>query len=81
LRNGEFKNDFSPLDPETIVPGIEPFTRAYASHLVRAGEITGSVICSIHNLGFILNLVSGARQAILDGRFDEYRSEFIRFYY
>jgi queuine tRNA-ribosyltransferase len=81
LRNGEFKNDFSPLDPETIVPGTEHFTRAYASHLVRAGEITGSVICSLHNLGFILSLVQGARQAILDGRFGEYRADFIRTYY
>ena len=81
LRNGEFKNDFSPLDPETIVPGTEQFTRAYASHLVRAGEITGSVICSIHNLGFILALVQGARQAILDGRYEEYRADFVRDYY
>ncbi len=81
LRNGQFTNDFSPLDPETPIPGTESFTRAYVSHLVRAGEMTGSVICSLHNVGFILRLVSGARQAILDGRFDDYRADFVRNYY
>lgn len=81
LTGERFKDDFGPLDPETLVPGTETFTRAYASHLVRAGEMTGSIICSMHNIGFILNLVAGARQAILDGRFDEYRADFVRRYY
>jgi queuine tRNA-ribosyltransferase len=81
LRNGQFINDFSSLDPETIVPGTESFTRAYVSHLARAGEITGSVICSIHNLGFILTLMKNAREAIMSGRFDEFRADFIHTYY
>jgi len=41
----------------------------------------GSIICSMHNLNFILSLVSGAREAILDGRFDQYRADFTREYY
>ena len=57
------------------------YTKAYVSHLVRSGEMLGSIICSAHNLHFILSLVSGARQAILDGRFDEYRADFVRNYY
>ncbi len=81
LRNGEFKNDFTPLDPEGIIPGTESFTRAYVSHLVRSGEMLGAIIASMHNVGFILNLMEGARQAILDGRFDEYRAAFVSAYY
>lgn len=81
LRNGQYREDFTPLDPEVSIPGTESFTRAYVSHLVRAGEMTGSVICSIHNVGFILKLVADARQAILDGRFEEYRADFIQKYY
>lgn len=81
LRNGQFTSDFNPLDSETPVPGTESFTRAYVSHLVRSGEMTGSIICSMHNVGFILDLVKGARQAILDGRFNEYRENFVREYY
>ena len=81
LTGEKFKNDFGPLDSETIIPGTETFTRAYVAHLVRAKEMLGSVICSMHNVGFILKLVTDARQAILDGRFDEYRADFVRDYY
>jgi queuine tRNA-ribosyltransferase len=81
LRNEKYRDDFSPLDPETSVPGIEGFTRAYVSHLSRSGETLGGVIASIHNIGFILQLVAGARQAILDGKFDEYRADFIEKYH
>jgi queuine tRNA-ribosyltransferase len=81
LTGERFKDDFQPLDPETMIAGTEPFTRAYVAHLIRAKEITGSVICSLHNVGFILALVQGARQAILDGRFDQYRADFTDKYY
>ena len=81
LRNGQYKDDFSPLDPEMSIAGTESFTRAYVSHLVRSGEMTGSVICSMHNVGFILRLVADARKAILDGRFSEYRADFVAKYY
>jgi queuine tRNA-ribosyltransferase len=81
LRNGEFTADFTPLDPETIIPGTEGFTRAYVSHLVRSKEMLGSMICSMHNLGFILKLVDGAREALKEGRFKEYKEEFLKEYY
>ena len=81
LTGEKYKNDFSPLDSETIVLGTEPFTRAYVAHLIRSKEMLGSIICSTHNVGFILRLVQGAREAILNGRFDEYRADFVRSYY
>jgi queuine tRNA-ribosyltransferase len=81
LTNEQFKNDFTPLDPETLVPGTEGFTKAYVSHLLRANEILGQVIASMHNLGFIIQLVDGARAALLEGTFDTYREEFLRNYY
>ncbi len=81
LRNGEFTTDYGPLDPETIVPGTEGFTRAYVSHLTRSKEMLGSVIASTHNLGFILQLVDGARKALHEGRFKEYKEAFMRDYY
>lgn len=81
LRGEKYRADYGPLDPQTRVPGTETFTRAYASHLVRAGEMLGSIICSMHNLGFILQLVDGAREAIEQGTFAEYREDFVRSYY
>lgn len=80
LTNEKYRTDFGPLDEKVNVPGTEPFTRAYVAHLLRSGEMLGAMIASMHNVGFILRLVAGARQAILDGRFDEYREGFIREY-
>ena len=81
LRNGVHKEDYGPLDPETIVPGTEGFTRSYISHLCRAKEFLGSVICSMHNLGFIIALVDGAREALHAGTFQEYKAAFMKDYY
>ena len=95
LKGERYRTDFTPLSSECLdvvrptfdvgrttsyMPGPR-YTKAYVSHLVRSGEMLGSIICSMHNLRFILSLVSGARQAILDGRFDEYRADFVRNYY
>ena len=81
LKNEKFKTDYSPLDPDTLVSGTEAFTKAYVSHLLRSGEMLGQIIASMHNLGFILQLVDGARAAIEEGRFAEYRNEFEEKYY
>ena len=81
LKREEYKTDFTALDPETSVPGTEAFTKAYVSHLLRSGEMLGQTIASMHNLGFILQLVDGAREAIAEGRFAEYRKEFEDRYY
>lgn len=80
LKGAEFKDDYGPLDPETIVPGTEGFSRAYVSHLIRSKEMLGSVIASTHNLGFILRLVDGAREALHNGTFEQYREDFLRDY-
>lgn len=76
-----YRTEFTPLDPETVVPGTEGFTRAYVAHQLRGGEMLGQIIASMHNLGFIIQLVDGARQAIHDGRFATYREDFLRNYY
>ena len=81
LTNEQYKQDFRPLDPETSVPGTETFTRAYVGHQLRAGEMLGPMIASMHNLGFIIQLIDGAREALNDGTFDTYRDEFLKAYY
>ena len=75
LTNEKYRTDFSPISEGS------DFTLAYVSHLLRSGEMLGAVIASMHNVKFILDLVAGAREAILDGRFDDYRADFVRDYY
>lgn len=81
LTNEKYRTDFTPLDPETVVPGTEGFTRAYVAHQLRSGEFLGQIIASMHNLGFIIQMVDDAREAIHEGRFAQYREDFVRTYY
>lgn len=81
LKNEKFRTDYGPLDAGEPIPGTEGFTRAYVSHLLRSGEMLGQIIASMHNLGFIIRLVDGARDALEEGTFESYREAFMREYY
>ncbi len=81
LRNRRFADDPRPLDPGSdSYPCREGFSRAYLRHLIKAGEILGLRLISLHNLHFYLSLMRGARMAIEDGRFAEFRDRMIRDY-
>jgi queuine tRNA-ribosyltransferase len=75
LRNARFARD-----PEPLVEGCGcaacagGFSRAYIRHLVTQDEILGLRLLTLHNLHQLLELVAGARRAILEGRFAEYRA-------
>ncbi len=81
LTNEQYRNDYGPLDAETVISGTESFSRAYVCHLLRSKEMLGQVIASTHNLGFIIKLVDDARQAIHNGTFASFKQKFIEAYY
>lgn len=56
------------------------YTRAYIRHLVRAGEIFGLRLLSLHNLYFLEEFVRRMRAAVIEGRFEHFRSEFLAGY-
>ena len=56
------------------------YTRAYIRHLVRAGEIFGLRLLSLHNLWFLEQFVRDMRKSIIEGRFGAFRSEFLANY-
>ena len=56
------------------------YTRAYIRHLVRAGEIFGLRLLSLHNLYFLEEFVRRMRAAIIEGQFESFRSEFLAGY-
>ena len=82
LRNEKYRSDYTLLAEDSLKtnPLDSGFTRAYVSHLIRSGEILGQVIASMHNLAFIIALVDGARETLLDGSFEQYRENFVRTY-
>ena len=81
ITNSQYRSDLSPLDPECGCYTCKNYTRAYLAHMFRSHEILASILGSIHNLYFIVNLVKKIRQSILDGNFFEYKAEFLRRYY
>ncbi len=81
LKNQKFEMDASPLDSVTH-PLCEGFSRGYIRHLIKAKEILGMRLISLHNLHFYLSLLEQARAAILHGDFSSFRDTFIeRFQY
>jgi len=74
ILNSQYKNDFGKIDESCSCYTCLHYTRAYISHLFRSKEILGATLASIHNLYYIVNLVKGAREAILEGKFEEYKN-------
>jgi queuine tRNA-ribosyltransferase len=75
LKNARFNRDPRPLDDSCPCPACERFSRAYLRHLVNQNELLGLRLLTLHNLRFLLDLTTGARQAIVDGRFASYKAE------
>jgi queuine tRNA-ribosyltransferase len=53
-------------------------TRAYIRHLFRAGEALGPRLATLHNVRFLIRLMEGARSAIKEGTFSNYRQRFLQ---
>ena len=80
VRNASCKEDFRPLEEGCDCEACRHYTRAYIRHLINTGEITGARLCSTHNLRYLTRLMAGARQAILNDRFNDYIKEFYRMF-
>ncbi len=71
----EFQTDERPIDPECRCLACRQFTRAYLHHLFKCRELLGYRLATLHNLTFCLDRVSSIRTALLEGRFEEFRSD------
>ena len=80
LRNARFAEDEEPIEPGCPCPACTAYARAYVHHLVRSGEILGSMLMTQHNLWFYQRLMANLRSAIGDGRLQAFASEFLRRY-
>ena len=80
LKNKEFERDFSPLDNKCDCYTCKNYTKSYIRHLFKAKEILGARLLSIHNLRFLVKLMEDVRNAILEDKLLEFRSEFYKKY-
>ena len=80
VRNAAYARDFSPIEEDCDCYACQHFSRAYIRHLLKAEEITGGRLTSIHNLRFLIRMMEEIRQAIAEDRFLDYRKEFYEKY-
>ena len=76
VRNGKYKADFSPLDPECDCYCCRNYTKAYLRHLVNVGEMTGAMLLSLHNISYLHRLMRGLRESIFTGKVKEFTRAF-----
>ena len=81
IKKAEFKRDWSPLVDGCECYTCQNYTRGYIHHLLRAKEMLGQTLGSIHNLYFIVKLVDDIRASIYDDTFTEFKKSFIQQYY
>ena len=73
IRRSEFAEDDGPIDPDCSCLTCQTYTRAYLRHLRVTEELLGHRLLSVHNLTYTLGVLAGARDAIVAGRFAQYR--------
>ena len=76
IKNARYKDDKKPLDESCSCYACRNFSRAYLHHLHRTGEILGARLNTIHNLHYYLDLMREMREAISEGRFQLFVSQF-----
>ena len=78
LRNASHARDAGPLDPLCTCPVCTGgYTRAYLHHLVRQKEMAASILLSMHNIHFLLDLMRQAREAIIEGRYGAFHDAWL----
>lgn len=77
IDNKKWELDFSPIDEGLPCETSNYYTKAYLRHLMKAKEILGLTIASVHNLAFYLWLVNEARLHIQAGDFASWKNEMV----
>jgi queuine tRNA-ribosyltransferase len=81
VRDEKYARDFTPVDPNCGCMACRDHTRAYIRHLIKAGEMYGLRLTTLHNLYFLIDLMKQVRYAILNDSLLDFRREFYEKYY
>jgi queuine tRNA-ribosyltransferase len=77
LKNAEYTRQTGPIEEGCACPACAEFSRGYLRHLLKAEEILGLRLISLHNLHFYLNLMAQVRATLEAGTFDALRRAFV----
>lgn len=77
LSNEKYKTDPSPIEEGCDCLACQNYSRAYIRHLLKAKEMLGYRLCSIHNLSFYNRLMENIRNAIACDSYSSFKKEAI----
>ncbi|MEY2418093.1 MAG: queuine tRNA-ribosyltransferase, partial [Actinomycetota bacterium] len=77
VKNASNTMSTEPLDPACPCPTCQRYSRGYLRHLLQVGEPSAARLLTLHNLTWILGLMTRSRQAIAAGRFAALRDEVV----
>jgi queuine tRNA-ribosyltransferase len=77
LRNAQYAEDPAPVEADCDCYTCQHFSRAYLRHTLKANEIFGLRLATLHNLRFVLRLMAEIRASILDGSFVAFKDAFL----
>jgi queuine tRNA-ribosyltransferase len=77
IRNAQYERDPLPIQEDCACYTCQHFSRAYLRHLFRSKELLGLRLATIHNLHFLLDLITRIRASILTGTFMSLREAFL----
>jgi queuine tRNA-ribosyltransferase len=80
LKNAEFILSKNPIEENCGCEACRHFSCGYIRHLIKAEEILGLRLITLHNLHFYLNLMTQARNEIERGTFSQFRKTFVADY-
>ena len=75
--NEKYSEDDRPVAPECDCPCCKSYSRAYLRHLFKAHEELGMRLAVLHNLYFYNEFMQGIRDAIDEGRFQEFYNKYV----
>jgi queuine tRNA-ribosyltransferase len=75
LKQARFRTDQNPPDESCGCYTCRNFSRAYLRHLFVSGEILSSMLNTIHNLHFYLELMSDIRHSIRERKFSDFKKK------
>jgi queuine tRNA-ribosyltransferase len=75
MKNARHADDPRPIDEASDCPATRDYSRAYIHHLVKGGEALGAMLLTWNNLAYYQSMMAGARAAIREGRYGDYRAE------
>ena len=77
MMNARFELDERPLEEVCGCPACRRYSRAYIHHLMKAKEMLGMRLCTLHNLWFYNHMMEEIRAAIEAHEYEKFRKEFI----